>query len=179
MSNNNLQTNTLSSLHNAIMEAGGKDRPPMLAIGNYVQCKSRIKRYIDTKPNSELIHYCLENEPYKYQMITNLDTPETPSIDGAPPTRPSRLMEIYATKAIERLKQGESINVQDLEIILYWEFRKFTSRDGETLDSYYSRQTGQYENQRAVNVVGARDNVGTQVVQETRIKCLNCKEFGH
>ncbi|GJV23537.1 hypothetical protein Tco_1376232 [Tanacetum coccineum] len=42
-------------------------------------------------------------------------------------------------KAIKRLKQGESINVQDLETNLYWEFGKFTSRDGETLESYYSR----------------------------------------
>nr|GEV10932.1 hypothetical protein [Tanacetum cinerariifolium] len=42
-------------------------------------------------------------------------------------------------KAIERLKQGESINVQDLETNLYWEFRKFTSRDGESLESYYLR----------------------------------------
>ncbi|GJW21665.1 hypothetical protein Tco_0032287 [Tanacetum coccineum] len=42
-------------------------------------------------------------------------------------------------KAIERLKQGESINVQDLETNLYWEFGKFTSRDGESLESYYSR----------------------------------------
>nr|GFA26638.1 hypothetical protein [Tanacetum cinerariifolium] len=32
-------------------------------------------------------------------------------------------------KAIERLKQGESINVQDLETNLYWEFGKFTSHD--------------------------------------------------
>nr|GEW14394.1 hypothetical protein [Tanacetum cinerariifolium] len=42
-------------------------------------------------------------------------------------------------KAIERLKPGESINVQDLETNLYWEFRKFTSQDGESLESYYSR----------------------------------------
>nr|GEW36486.1 hypothetical protein [Tanacetum cinerariifolium] len=42
-------------------------------------------------------------------------------------------------KAIESLKQGESINVQDLETNLYWEFGKFTSRDGESLESYYSR----------------------------------------
>nr|GFC00288.1 hypothetical protein [Tanacetum cinerariifolium] len=41
-------------------------------------------------------------------------------------------------KAIERLKQGESINVQDLETNLYWEFGKFTSQDGESLESYYS-----------------------------------------
>nr|GEV09339.1 hypothetical protein [Tanacetum cinerariifolium] len=42
-------------------------------------------------------------------------------------------------KAIERLKHGKSINVQDLETNLYWEFGKFTSQDGESLDSYYSR----------------------------------------
>nr|GEV19240.1 hypothetical protein [Tanacetum cinerariifolium] len=40
---------------------------------------------------------------------------------------------------IERLKQGESINVQDLETNLYWEFGKFTSQDSESLESYYSR----------------------------------------
>ncbi|GJV80109.1 hypothetical protein Tco_1515979, partial [Tanacetum coccineum] len=39
-------------------------------------------------------------------------------------------------KAIERLKQGESINFQDLETNLYWEFGKFISRDGESLESY-------------------------------------------
>ncbi|GKA24828.1 hypothetical protein Tco_0710861, partial [Tanacetum coccineum] len=65
--NNNLQSQTSNALHNAIMEAGGKDRPPMLATGNYVQWKSRIKRYIDTKPNNELIHYCLQNPPYKFK----------------------------------------------------------------------------------------------------------------
>nr|GEY51212.1 hypothetical protein [Tanacetum cinerariifolium] len=42
-------------------------------------------------------------------------------------------------KAIERLKQGESINIQDLETNLFWEFGKFTSQDGESLESYYSR----------------------------------------
>nr|GEX53920.1 hypothetical protein [Tanacetum cinerariifolium] len=42
-------------------------------------------------------------------------------------------------KAIKRLKQGESINVQDLETNLYWEFGSFTSQDGESLESYYSR----------------------------------------
>ncbi|GJV80930.1 hypothetical protein Tco_1516800 [Tanacetum coccineum] len=66
-SNINLQTQSSNALHNAIMEAGSKDRPPMLAPGNYVQWKSRIKRYIDTKPNSELIYYCLQNPPYTYQ----------------------------------------------------------------------------------------------------------------
>ncbi|GKE91282.1 hypothetical protein Tco_1572377, partial [Tanacetum coccineum] len=33
--NTNLQTQTSNAHHNSIMEAGGKDRPPMLAPGNY------------------------------------------------------------------------------------------------------------------------------------------------
>ncbi|GKA67803.1 hypothetical protein Tco_0767720 [Tanacetum coccineum] len=39
----------------------------MLAPGNYVQWKSRIKRYIDTKPNNEPIQYCLQNPHYKFK----------------------------------------------------------------------------------------------------------------
>ncbi|GJZ17047.1 retrovirus-related pol polyprotein from transposon TNT 1-94 [Tanacetum coccineum] len=175
-SNINLQTQSSNALHNAIMEAGSKDRPPMLAPGNYVQWKSRIKRYIDTKSNSELIHYCLQNPPYTYQWAEKT----VPVAEGSSETTTERYMEnyknvsqdirdqlnaeaeavqiiltgidndIYSTvdacpnacemwKAIERLKQGESINVQDLETNLYWEFGKFTSRDGESLESYYSR----------------------------------------
>nr|GEX55681.1 hypothetical protein [Tanacetum cinerariifolium] len=134
-----MQTQTSNTLHNAIMEAGGNDRPPMLAPGNYVQWKSRIKRYIDTKPNHELIHYCLKNPPYKFTWADKV-VPVSEGIDN----------DIFSTvnaclnacemwKAIERLKQGESINVQDLETNLYWEFGKFTSRDGESLESYYLR----------------------------------------
>ncbi|GKB24657.1 hypothetical protein Tco_0864058 [Tanacetum coccineum] len=111
----------------------------MLAPGNYVQWKSRIKRYIDTKPYNELIYYCLQNLPYKFKW-TEKTVPIAEGIDN----------DIYSIvnacpnacemwKAIERLKQGESIYVQDLETNLYWEFGKFTSRDGESLESYYSR----------------------------------------
>ncbi|GJY96652.1 hypothetical protein Tco_0513562 [Tanacetum coccineum] len=46
-SNTNLQTQSSNALHNAIMEAGSKDR-------HYVKA-------------SELIHYCLQNPPYTYQ----------------------------------------------------------------------------------------------------------------
>nr|GFA78480.1 hypothetical protein [Tanacetum cinerariifolium] len=69
-------------------------------------------------------------------------------------------------KAIERLKQGESINVQDLETNLFWEFGKFTSHDGESLESYYSRiiRNAGYESQRSGNVAGARETVGSSMV---------------
>ncbi|GKC04458.1 hypothetical protein Tco_0996068 [Tanacetum coccineum] len=110
--NNNLQTQTSNDLRNAIMEAGGKDRAPMLASGNYDQLKAE----------AEAVQI----------ILTGIDNDIYSTVDACPNT-----CEMW--KAIERLKQGESINVQDLETNLYWEFGKFTSRDGESLESYYSR----------------------------------------
>nr|GFB36493.1 hypothetical protein [Tanacetum cinerariifolium] len=133
-----------------------KGRRLMLAPGNYVQWKSIIKRYIDTKSNHELIHYCLTNPPYKLAWAEK----EVLIFEGSLVTRTKRFQETYKNvwqdirdqlnteavavqiiltgidndiysivdaclnacemwKAIERLKQGESINVQDLETNLY------------------------------------------------------------
>ncbi|GKC43707.1 hypothetical protein Tco_1061429 [Tanacetum coccineum] len=104
--NNNIQNQISSALHNAIMEAGGKDRPPMLAPGNYVQWKSRIKRYIDTKLNHELIHFCLKNPPYQYKFLTT-DANVTHVTPGNEVDACPNAIEMW--KAIERLKQGESL----------------------------------------------------------------------
>ncbi|GJY95272.1 hypothetical protein Tco_0511633 [Tanacetum coccineum] len=41
--------------------------------------------------------------------------------------------------AIERLQQGKSLNIQDVKTNLFWEFGKFTSHDGESMESYYFR----------------------------------------
>ncbi|GKB77962.1 integrase, catalytic region, zinc finger, CCHC-type containing protein [Tanacetum coccineum] len=48
-----------------------------------------------------------------------------------------------------------------------------------TLRYKNDNQTGQFGNQRTVTVAGARETVGSQVVQQTGIQCFNCKEFGH
>nr|GFA80100.1 hypothetical protein [Tanacetum cinerariifolium] len=40
-------------------------------------------------------------------------------------------------------------------------------------------QSGQFGNQRTVNVAGARKNVGSPVVQQSGIQCFNCMEFRH
>nr|GFB00105.1 hypothetical protein [Tanacetum cinerariifolium] len=40
-------------------------------------------------------------------------------------------------------------------------------------------QSGQFGNQRTMNVVEARENVGSPIVQQSRIQCFNCKEIGH
>nr|GEX41088.1 hypothetical protein [Tanacetum cinerariifolium] len=65
-------------------------------------------------------------------ILTGIDNDIYSTVDACP-----NACEMW--KAIERLKQGESINVQDLETNLFWEFGKFTSQDGESLESYYSR----------------------------------------
>nr|GFD28788.1 hypothetical protein [Tanacetum cinerariifolium] len=65
-------------------------------------------------------------------ILTGIDNDIYSTVDACPNACEMR-------KAIERLKQGESINVQDLETNLFWEFGKFTSQDGESLESYYLR----------------------------------------
>nr|GEW83724.1 hypothetical protein [Tanacetum cinerariifolium] len=42
-------------------------------------------------------------------------------------------------EAIERFQQGESLNIQDVKTNLFLEFGKFTSHDGDTIESYYTR----------------------------------------
>ncbi|GJW80340.1 hypothetical protein Tco_0144315 [Tanacetum coccineum] len=151
MSNTNLQTQTSNVLHNAIMEAGGKDRRPMLAPGNYNppyklkwtektvpvaegSSETTIEGYMENYKNvSQDIQDQLNAEAEAVQIIlTGIDNNIYSTVDACP-----NACEMW--KSIERLKQDESINVQDLETNLYWEFGKFTSRDGESLESYYSR----------------------------------------
>ncbi|GJW21275.1 hypothetical protein Tco_0031897 [Tanacetum coccineum] len=149
--NTNLQTQTSNALHNAIMEAGGKDRPPMLAPGIYnppYKFKWTKKTVPVVEGSSEnTTKRCMENYKNVSQDISNqldaeakvvqiiligIDNDIYSTVDACP-----NACEMW--KEIERLKLGESINVQDLETNLYWEFGKFTSRDGKSLESYYSR----------------------------------------
>ncbi|GJS79427.1 hypothetical protein Tco_0729308 [Tanacetum coccineum] len=75
----------------------------------------------------------LDDEAEVVQIIlTRIDNDIYSTVDACP-----NVCEMW--KVIESLKQGKSINVQDLETNLYWEFGKFTSLDGESLESYYSR----------------------------------------
>ncbi|GKE91816.1 hypothetical protein Tco_1572911, partial [Tanacetum coccineum] len=136
MSNTNMQTQTSNALYNAIMEAGGKDHPPMLAPVPVAEGSSEktTERYMENYMNvSQDIRDQLNAEAEAVQIIlTGIDNDIYSIVDACP-----NACEMW--KAIERLKQGESINVQDLKTNFYWEFRKFTSRDGESLESYYLR----------------------------------------
>nr|GFA11187.1 hypothetical protein [Tanacetum cinerariifolium] len=142
-----------SQMHNNIMAAGSRDRPPMLAPGRYPQWHSRFLRYVDTRPNGEALRKCILSGPYKRTTVLVHDVEAT---DNSSTKEAIHLIligigdDIYSTvdacqiaqemwEAIERLQQGESLNIQDVKTNLFWEFGKFTSNDGETMESYYTR----------------------------------------
>ncbi|GJU74107.1 hypothetical protein Tco_1265512 [Tanacetum coccineum] len=133
-------------MHNNIMGAGSRDRPPMLAMGRYAQWKSCFMRYVDTKPNSVALKKCILQGPY---VLSEITIPGQPATDDSPANyKVIHLIftrigdDIYLTFdactiakdmwiAIERLQQGESLNKKDVKTNLFWEFSRFTSRDGE------------------------------------------------
>ncbi|GKE89129.1 hypothetical protein Tco_1566604, partial [Tanacetum coccineum] len=95
-----------------------------------------------TRPKTVKESYATISEDIKHKLIaeaeaiqiilTGIDNDIYSTVDDCP-----NAMEMW--KTIKRLKQGASFNIQDLKTSLFEEFRKFTSRDGEALNSYYSR----------------------------------------
>nr|GEX73702.1 hypothetical protein [Tanacetum cinerariifolium] len=65
MTTPNVTSSTNSQMHNNIMAACSRDRPPMLATRRYPQRRSRFLRYIDTRPNGEALRKCILSGPYK------------------------------------------------------------------------------------------------------------------
>nr|GEW65820.1 hypothetical protein [Tanacetum cinerariifolium] len=120
-------TTTVSSLDTGQVN----DKQVLISEGSPV---TTTETYMETYKNvSQDIRDQLNAKAEALQIIlTGIDNDIYSTIDAYP-----NACEMW--KAIERLKQGESINVQDLETNLYWEFGKFTSQDGESLELYYSR----------------------------------------
>ncbi|GJU02553.1 hypothetical protein Tco_1112891 [Tanacetum coccineum] len=68
--------------------------------------------------------------------------------------------------AIERLQQGESLNIQDVKTNLFWEFRKFTSHDGESMEYYYSQFYKMMNEMIRNNLTVATMQVNVQFLQQ-------------
>ncbi|GJR49400.1 hypothetical protein Tco_1399921 [Tanacetum coccineum] len=98
--NNNLQTQTSNALYNAIMEASGKDRPPMFRHDIHLTNSKWMRRGV-------------------------------PVAEGSFKTTIEGYMENYKNVSQDIRNQ--------LDAEAEAEFGKFTSRDGESLESYYSR----------------------------------------
>nr|GEX19046.1 hypothetical protein [Tanacetum cinerariifolium] len=116
-----------SQMHNNIMATSSRDRPQMLAPGRYPQWRSRFLRYVDTRPNGEALRKCILSGPYKPTTVL-VHAVEATDNSSAVPEHTTEMWE-----AIERLQQGESLNIQDAKTNLFWEFGKFTSHDEESI----------------------------------------------
>nr|GEX04318.1 hypothetical protein [Tanacetum cinerariifolium] len=217
-----MQTQTSNTLHNAIMEAGSKDRPLMLApdwkdIEVLVSERSPITttaRIHETYKNVlQEIRDQLDGEAEAVQIIlTGIDN-DIYSIVDACPNASERIARVanplalvaqqqpvyhpqnhpthYTQNSSTRSQQAATRNrgktivnspqpIYDLEPSMVVEDDE-TSKDKE-IDKHMaliSLSNAGYENQRNGNIAGARENVGSSVVQKSRIQCYNCKEFRH
>ncbi|GJZ16506.1 hypothetical protein Tco_0552183 [Tanacetum coccineum] len=118
-------------MHNNIMAAGSKDRPPMLGPGRYSQWRSRFLRYIDTKNNGEGLKKCILNGPY---VPTSVLIQAVPAAEGRPAVQQHTAIETVLNMTLENKEHFQS----EKEAIFLL-CKLFTSRDGESMESYYSR----------------------------------------
>nr|GEX80140.1 integrase, catalytic region, zinc finger, CCHC-type, peptidase aspartic, catalytic [Tanacetum cinerariifolium] len=137
-------------MHNNIMAAGFRDHPPMLAPGRYPQWRSRFLRYVDTRPNGEALGKCILSGPYKptavlVQAVKATDdstavlehmTVETPT-NMSPKNKAHFLAE---KEAIHLILTGIGDDIYSIvDACQTIQEIKFTSHDGELMESYYTR----------------------------------------
>ncbi|GJR56702.1 hypothetical protein Tco_1407223 [Tanacetum coccineum] len=90
---------TDSQMHNNIMAAGSRDRPPMLATGRYAQWHSRFLRYIDTRPNSDALTKCILEGP---NQPTTIPIPAVPATENSPTVPERTTVETILTMSPEK-----------------------------------------------------------------------------
>ncbi|GKE88014.1 hypothetical protein Tco_1565489 [Tanacetum coccineum] len=59
-------------MHNNIMAAGLRDRPPVLETRRYAQWQSHFLRYIDTRPNGVALRKCILEERTAVETLLNM-----------------------------------------------------------------------------------------------------------
>ncbi|GKA79508.1 hypothetical protein Tco_0786104, partial [Tanacetum coccineum] len=104
------------STQQGIYAAGSKNRPHVLNKENYVPWSSRLLRYAKSIPNGKLIYNSIINGPYVRRII-----PE--------PGDPAR--------TVPQMMNGSDIGFQEKKAKLFNEWERFTSTNGESIESYY------------------------------------------
>nr|GEW59374.1 hypothetical protein [Tanacetum cinerariifolium] len=104
--------------------AGSENRPPMLNKENYVPWSSRLLRYAKSRPNGKLIHNSIINGPYVRRMI-----PEPGDANREVPVK----------ETFHQMIKGSDIGIQEKKAKLFNKWERFTSNDGESIESYYHR----------------------------------------
>nr|GFA92043.1 hypothetical protein [Tanacetum cinerariifolium] len=155
-------------MHNDIMAAGSRERPPMLATGRYAQWQSRFLRYVDTKPNKKELRQCIFDGPC-YQNEVNDIRAEKLARNANPLTLVAATQQgKEIAKPITPPSESSSEEDKDSD-------SEQAQRDKDI--HINDNQTGQFGNQRTVTIGGARETIENQIVQQTEIQCFNYKEF--
>nr|GEY04133.1 hypothetical protein [Tanacetum cinerariifolium] len=145
-------------------------------------------------PNGEALRKCIMSGPYKpttvlvqvvdatddSQAIPEHTTVETP-INMSPENKAHFEEEKEAIHLILTRIRDEIYSTFDTcqTAQEMWEAIK-RNKNVDTTPRYKNDDhSGQFGNQRTANVAGARENVGSLVVQQYGIRCFNYKEFGH
>nr|GEX29062.1 hypothetical protein [Tanacetum cinerariifolium] len=133
------------SLNKAL--AGSESRPPMLNKENYVPWSSHILWYAKSGPNGKLIHNSILND----DELSERELKQIEADDQAIQTILLDLPEdIYAAVdscenaqeiwlRVQQMMKGSDIGIQEKKVKLFNEWEKFTSNEGESIESYYHR----------------------------------------
>nr|GEZ18889.1 hypothetical protein [Tanacetum cinerariifolium] len=130
-----------------IYAIGFESRPPMLNKENYVPWSSRLLRYAKSRPNGKLIHNSILNGPYVRKMIPEpgdanreITVTETFHLQTDDKLSEKELKQIEADdQAIQTILLGlpEDIYAAEKKAKLFNEWERFTSNEGESIESYY------------------------------------------
>nr|GEZ36028.1 hypothetical protein [Tanacetum cinerariifolium] len=179
-----MQTQTSNTLHNAIMEAGGKDRPPMLAPGSSV---ITTETYMETYKNvSQDIRDQLIAKAEAVQIIlTWIDNDIYSIVDACsnafyhPQNHPTHYTQNSSTRSQQAAIKNKGKAIVNSPLPIHDQKPSMVAEDDEMSKDKEIDKLMALISLSLGNVVGARENVGTTMVQKSRIQCHNCKEFCH
>nr|GEW72267.1 hypothetical protein [Tanacetum cinerariifolium] len=95
----------------------------MLNKENYVPWSSRLLRYAKSRPNGKLIHNSIINGPYTDDELTEKELKQIEADD----------------QAIQTILLGLPEDIYEKKAKLFNEWERFTSNEGESIESYYHR----------------------------------------
>nr|GEX78196.1 hypothetical protein [Tanacetum cinerariifolium] len=178
----------------------------MLNKENYVPWSSRLLRYAKSRPNGKLIHNSILNGPYVRKMIPEpgdanreVNVTKTFHLQTDDELSDKELKQIEVDdQAIQTILLGLPEDIYVAKAKLYNEWERFTSNEGESIESYYhrflklmndlkrnrhfSKKIDRNGNQNQIgndNLVAARAEGNAAGQNENQIRCYNCRGVGH
>nr|GEX48838.1 hypothetical protein [Tanacetum cinerariifolium] len=145
----------------------------------------RAKRIAKNANPLALVATTQSNQDPYYQTL-KLYKPYAPTSKASIPTRShatAKNKDKEIAKPITPLSESDSEEHSDLEQAQIDKDITSSNSQNKNVDTTprykNDNQSRQFGSQRTVNVAGARENIGSHVVQQSGIQCFNYKEFGH